>query len=61
MHCLYANAVVQPSVQHYSCNMAWKILTFKIQDGRLRHIEDHLKLYLLNQMWQKSKWNNFFY
>ena len=24
MHCLYANAVVQPSVQHYSCYMAWK-------------------------------------
>ena len=22
MHCLYANAVVQPSVQHYSCYMA---------------------------------------
>ena len=25
MHCLYANALVQPSVQHYSCYMAWKI------------------------------------
>ena len=24
MHCLYANAVVQPSVLHYSCYMAWK-------------------------------------
>ena len=24
MHCLYANAIVQPSVQHYSCYMAWK-------------------------------------
>ena len=24
MHCLYANAVVQPSVQHVSCYMAWK-------------------------------------
>ena len=24
MHCLYANAVVQPSVQHYSYYMAWK-------------------------------------
>ena len=24
MHCLYANAVVQPSVQHYSCYMARK-------------------------------------
>ena len=24
MHCLYANAVVQPSVQHYSCYMTWK-------------------------------------
>ena len=25
MHCPYANAVVQPSVQHYSCYIAWKI------------------------------------
>ena len=24
IHCLYANAVVQPSVQYYSCYMAWK-------------------------------------
>ena len=24
MRCLYANAVVQPSMQHYSCYMAWK-------------------------------------
>ena len=24
MHCLYANAVVQPSVQHCPCYMAWK-------------------------------------
>ena len=25
MHYLYANAVVQPSVQHYLCYKAWKI------------------------------------
>ena len=24
MHCLYANAVVQPNVQHCPCDMAWK-------------------------------------
>ena len=24
IYCLYANAVVQPSVQYYSCYMAWK-------------------------------------
>ena len=24
MHCLYANAVAQPSVQHCPCYMAWK-------------------------------------
>ena len=24
MHCLYANAKVQPSVQYYSCYMTWK-------------------------------------
>ena len=24
MYCLYANAVVQPSMQHHSCYMAWK-------------------------------------
>ena len=46
--CLYANAVVQPSVQHYSCYMAWKT-------------KDHIwcryyHLCINAPMWREKRW-----
>ena len=48
MHCLYANAVVQPSVQHWPCYMAWKT---KVHTW-CRHC--HLCINAL--MWREKRW-----
>ena len=48
MHCLYSNAVVQPSVQHYSCYMAWKTKV------HTRCRDCHLCINA--PMWREKKW-----
>ena len=47
MHCLYANAVMQPSVQHYSCYMAWKT---KVHTWRR-----HCHLCINAPMWREKR------
>ena len=48
MHCVYANAVVQPSVQHCPCYMAWKT---KVHTW-CRHC--HLRINA--PMWREKRW-----
>ena len=48
MHCLYANAVVQPSVQHCSCYMAWKT--------KVHTWCRHCHLCINAPMWKEKRW-----
>ena len=48
MHCLYANAVVQPSVQHYPCYMAWKT--------KVHTWCRHCHLCINAPMWREKRW-----
>ena len=48
MHCLYANAVVQPSVQHCPCYMAWKT--------RVHTWCRHCHLCVNAPMWRETRW-----
>ena len=48
MHCLYANAVVQPSVQHCPCYMAWKT--------KVHTWCRHCHLYINALMWREKRW-----
>ena len=48
MHCLYANAVVQPSVQHCPCYMAWKT--------KVHTWCRHCHLCINAPMWREKRW-----
>ena len=48
MHCLYANAVVQPSVQHCPCYMAWKT--------KVHTWCRHCHLCTNAPMWREKRW-----
>ena len=48
MHCLYANAVVQPSVQHSPCYMAWK--------AKVHTWFRHCHLCINAPMWREKRW-----
>ena len=48
MLCLYANAVVQPSVQHYPCYMAWKT--------KVHTWCRHCHLCINAPMWREKRW-----
>ena len=48
MHCLYANAVVQPSVQHCPCYMAWKT--------KVHTWCRHCHLCINAPMWGEKRW-----
>ena len=48
MHCLYANAVVQPSVQHCSCYMVWKT--------KVHTWCRHYHLCINAPMWREKRW-----
>ena len=48
MHCLYANAVVQPSVQHCPCYMAWKT--------KVHSWCRHCHLCINAPMWREKRW-----
>ena len=48
MHCLYANAVVQPSVQHCPCYMAWKT--------KAHTWCRHCHLCINAPMWREKRW-----
>ena len=48
MHCLYTNAVVQPSVQHCSCYMAWKT--------KVHTWCRHCHLCINAPMWREKRW-----
>ena len=48
MHCLYANAVVQPNVQHYSCYMAWKT--------KVHTWCRYCQLCINAPMWRENRW-----
>ena len=48
MHCLYANAVVQPSVQHSPYYMAWKT--------RVHIWCRHCHLCINASMWREKRW-----
>ena len=48
MHCLYANAVVQPSVQHWPCYMAWK--------PKIHTWCRHCHLCINALMWREKRW-----
>ena len=50
MHCIYANAVVQPSVQHCPCYMVWKT---KVRTW-CRHYP--LSLCINAPMWREKRW-----
>ena len=48
MHCLYANGVVQPSVQHCPCYMAWKT--------KIHTWCRHCHLCINAPMWREKRW-----
>ena len=48
MHCLYANAVVQPSVQHCPCYMAW--------ETKVHTWCRHCHLCINVPMWREKRW-----
>ena len=48
MHCLYVNAVVQPSVQHCPCYMAWKT--------KVHTWCRHCHLCINAPMWREKRW-----
>ena len=48
MHCLYANAVVQPSVQHCPCYMAWKT--------KVHTWCRHCHFCINAPMWREKRW-----
>ena len=48
MHCLYANAVVQPSVQHCPCYIAWKT--------KVHTWYRHCHLCINAPMWREKRW-----
>ena len=48
MHCLYANAVVQPSVQHCPCYRAWKT--------KVHTWCRHCHLCINASMWREKRW-----
>ena len=48
MHCLYANAVVQPSVQHCPCYMAWKT--------KVHTWCRHCHFCINAPMWKEKRW-----
>ena len=48
MHCLYANAVVQPSVQHCPCYMAWKT--------KVHTWCRHCHICINAPMWREKRW-----
>ena len=48
MHFLYANAVVQPSVQHFPCYMAWKT--------KVHTWCRHCHLCINVPMWREKRW-----
>ena len=48
MHCLYANALVQPCVQHCPCYMAWKT--------KVHTWCRHCHLCINAPMWREKRW-----
>ena len=48
MHCLYLNAVVQPSVQHCLCYMAW--------ETKVHSWCRHCHLCINAPMWREKRW-----
>ena len=48
MHCLYANAVVHPSVQHCPCYMVWKT--------KVHTWCRHCHLCINAPMWREKRW-----